>query len=153
MPIFEDAIKQGQQNYLDAARAKQEIDDVFAALSAELEAATDGRVKATFGKFSRSKPQAPQWSVALPLVDSEEYLALAIVRVGGDKRATELCDVQVGPFGYPVQLTFPGQFLEAFDRKGLEAALRQLVQHPDIAGKIARVRDSKAVPRDPLYDP
>jgi hypothetical protein len=152
MSKFEDAFKRGQDAYRDAVRAKAEINAVFAQLSTDIQAATNNHVAIRFGTLDRLKkvPNTIVNAVLGVLPESEKYDALIAERIGGSwSDRAELCSVKLSPNGWPVELTFPGQYLTASDRASLETSLETLISHPDIAAKIAQVLATKVTAPPP----
>jgi len=142
MSKFTDALQRGKALHENAERAKNEIAAVFTGLRQEVLHATGGKVALVRGQLSRSKlfGTSKQDSPIAWLSQAGSYDALYIDDVGG-VQLEELCAVKTTPSGYPVTLEFPGFSASADGRVALEDALVELLEHPDIAGKITRTVD------------
>jgi hypothetical protein len=142
MGNLDDAFKRGREAHQDAQRAKNEIFALFARLSSTVSEGTQGKVVISYVQLSRTK-EAPR-NLLAPfagfLEETERYNGLVAQRTGGNHGdKVELCTVKVSPLGYPVQITFPGQFFTADDLESLERVVIALLEHPDTAGKIDRL--------------
>ncbi len=148
MSDFEDALKQGFEAHRDATRNKKEIFSVFEAMSLAVSKQTDQKVFIEAARVEKTSVLNPLASV---LERTVEFVtnqlpepvppdALFAVRRGAEGgRRAQLCRLKLGPFGYPIEVTMPGRFMEAADRESLQRLLVELLQHPDTAGKIADV--------------
>lgn len=162
MSDFEDALRKGLEAHRSAKQAKKEIFQTFEELSSAVGALTGQRVVVEASRVEKvsiiyplvSAVQRTQEYVANQLREEEMPDGLFASRVGGEhsKRA-QLCKLNISPHGYPVEITIAGRFLHASDRDQLRGALAQILEHPDVAGKIARVAELRgATPALPSGD-
>ena len=150
MSQFDDALTEGFEAHRNATRARNEIQETIAELSAAVSRSTQQRVFVEAARVQKTTMLAGLASmmertvevISNQLPEPEIPDALFAVRRGAEhgKRA-QLCRLKIGEHGFPVEITVAGQFMHAGDRDALTASLARLLRHPDVAGKIARVAE------------
>lgn len=154
MSDFEDALDHGFEAHRDAVRAKNEIFETFNELSEAVSNRTAQRVRVQASRVEKrtvktlaalagslvSHEQTDREVVTNQLPDDTAPDGLFAIPVGAEhgKRA-QLCGIKLDPRGYPVEVTFEGNFQVATDYAALKAILVRLLKHPDVAGKIQQV--------------
>lgn len=149
MSKFRDALQRGREAHEDAERAKQEIRKLLEIVISDVRESTDGRVNLVYGQLTRrvskrSKNKDPFGASLFDIpswtdyeYEEVKYHALYIDATK-DRKIEELCTVRMDQRGYPVTIEHPGHSNAATDRESLEDALVDLLEDPNIAGKIAR---------------
>jgi hypothetical protein len=155
MSDFKEALRSGLVAFRDASRARKEFFETVQAMSLAVGELTDERVGIDAARVETTSVVYPLASmvqrtvemVTNQLADDQPPDALFAVRVGAERGVrAQLCRIKISPHGYPIEVTMAGKFLHASDRAALESVLMQVLQHPDVAGKIARVAELRGAP-------
>lgn len=141
MTSFKESFEKGMQAADAALHAKEQIIGVIERASADVNAATGGKI--VLCQEKRYPPgtigaMAPSLgAIGGPPIN---YLVAALVGDDGKQvKSSSLCVMNVGAYGYPVQIEFNREFLNAEDLRGLESAINILLAHPDTGLAIKRL--------------
>lgn len=148
MSDFEDALKRGFDAFRFAEQARKEIAETLEELSAAVERFTDNKVVIRAARMETTTlvyplaalVQSANQALSNQIPEREKPDALFALRRGAEsgKRAL-LCRMTIGEDGYPVEVSVAGVFLHANDQASLRAALLRMLEHSEVAGKIAQV--------------
>ena len=151
---LKEALAAGLAAFERTESSHQEVRDVFVSL--------DDTIKdATGGKVSLAVQQAQELARPLKsggLAGTLEYFSRALrgdnqlavwnvwmLHTGGtdeQARSEELFRAQISQHGYPVSLKFLDERFVCHDRESLETTLKELLQRPEVGGKVRRLTDA-----------
>ena len=142
MVDFKKAIAAGLQAHEIAEVARREVAEVVADLASQMSDSTDQVLTIEFSQGTRQSLK--QFAGAIvgmlgPEPSVVTYANLVLTRNDEPKASLEICEVDIHPSGYPVLVAGPGKRENCYDRASFEAALFELLKHPDTGRKISQL--------------
>ena len=150
---LKEALAAGLAAFERTESSQQEVRDVFVSLDDTIKEATSGKVSLAiqqaqelarpptsgglagtveyFSRPSRGESESAIWNVWM----------LQACGANGQVRFEELFRAQISQHGYPVSLKFLDERFVCHDRESLESTLKELLQRPEIGGKVRRLTD------------
>jgi len=151
---LKEALAAGLAAFERTESSQQEVRDVFVSLDDTIKEVTGGKVSLVVQRV----PELARPLTSGGLAGTLEYFSralrgeneLAIWNVwmlqadgtDGQVRSEELFRAQISQHGYPVSLKFLDERFVCHDRESLESTLKDLLQRPEVGGKVRRLTDA-----------
>jgi hypothetical protein len=148
MSRFKDSFEIGIKAHENAERATLEVRDVLNAFASEVSEASGDAIsinrtdKDLVGAFSRKLISYLTPLDKLPSAEPFNMITAEAVLPKGlhvSDSSFKLADYSLSPEGYPVAISYSDVAVRCHDRPSLEAALEEMLQHPDTGGKLRRL--------------
>lgn len=146
MGRFKDAFGKGIEAHESAERATLEIVQVLAAFGSDVKEVSGGAIevyrskKDVVGGLLRTIELGPKNKLP-PIEPYDMLIAVAVLPEGlvVDDSRFKLAEYTLSAAGYPVSVSYSDVTVQCHDRASLEAALAQMLEHPDTGGKLLRL--------------
>jgi hypothetical protein len=147
MSTFADAIKKGLEAHDAAVKARETMDSVLAAASAEISAVVGIEVALRFADVPRplKRYKNPILDVARGLASvGQEFMTAVVANAKGGSAV--LAEAELSQVGFPVTLRWGDHYADVADnRESFESAVKALLEHAQTGERIAELVHGSAI--------
>lgn len=145
MANFQNAFKQGLRASADADVARKEIYAVLNEFARQVAEASQDAIKIKRATVRRPiKAKRTIYDLATGGLRDYKTVRVINAHAAGSSRSQELCEYELSPSGYPIELRYDHVVEECRSKKSLEDGLESLLAAPQTGDKLRRLLEEPA---------